>query len=256
MITIFRKIRQDLLVKNKTKKYLLYATGEILLVVIGILIALQINNQNELNNTRDKELRYLANIKIDLQQTIGSLEEFIATRKATVQSAGIVLDHFEGIHPVDLNQFNLHNLNVLVWFPFEQHNNTYQELINSGNLALISSKQIRNKLQDMQSSFTAISFIENEMQQDYETYLYDIYFDRVNLRTAFRNYELQLGNPGQTPDVTISPSDISVLSESQKYKNGMVLSVYNSDLLVTEYTNMIQSARQLTVLIDAELARN
>jgi len=47
MIKFFRKIRQNLLMENKTSKYFKYAIGEILLVVIGILIALQINNWNE-----------------------------------------------------------------------------------------------------------------------------------------------------------------------------------------------------------------
>lgn len=47
MIKFFRKIRQRLLTENKFSKYLIYAIGEILLVVIGILIALQINNWNE-----------------------------------------------------------------------------------------------------------------------------------------------------------------------------------------------------------------
>lgn len=47
MINFFKKIRQDLLMENKTGKYLKYAIGEILLVVIGILIALQANNWNE-----------------------------------------------------------------------------------------------------------------------------------------------------------------------------------------------------------------
>ncbi len=47
MIKFFRKIRYDLMEKNKTGKYFKYAIGEIVLVVIGILIALQINNWNE-----------------------------------------------------------------------------------------------------------------------------------------------------------------------------------------------------------------
>ena len=47
MIKFFRKIRQRLLTENKFSKYLLYAIGEIILVVIGILIALQVNNYNE-----------------------------------------------------------------------------------------------------------------------------------------------------------------------------------------------------------------
>jgi len=60
MIKFFRKIRYDLMEKNKTGKYLKYAIGEIVLVVIGILIALQINNWNEERKTNSKERRMLA----------------------------------------------------------------------------------------------------------------------------------------------------------------------------------------------------
>ena len=54
MIKFFRKIRQNLLMENKTGKYFKYAIGEIVLVVIGILIALQINNWNEKHQAQNK----------------------------------------------------------------------------------------------------------------------------------------------------------------------------------------------------------
>ncbi len=69
MIKFFRKIRQSLLVEGKTGKYFKYAIGEIVLVVIGILLALQINNWNEARKTRNKEMSYLTNIKNDLELT-------------------------------------------------------------------------------------------------------------------------------------------------------------------------------------------
>lgn len=56
MIKFFRNIRQKLLVENRFNKYLLYATGEIIPVVIGILIALQINNWNEDANDEEQQL--------------------------------------------------------------------------------------------------------------------------------------------------------------------------------------------------------
>ena len=59
MIKFFRKIRQKLVTENKFSKYLLYAIGEIVLVVIGILIALQVNNLNEVEKVKDKEVIYL-----------------------------------------------------------------------------------------------------------------------------------------------------------------------------------------------------
>ncbi len=62
MIKFFRNIRQKLLTENKTSKYLLYAIGEIVLVVVGILIALSINNWNELRKDKIKERAVLTNL--------------------------------------------------------------------------------------------------------------------------------------------------------------------------------------------------
>ena len=66
MIKFFRNIRQNLLMENKTSKYLKYAIGEIVLVVIGILIALQINNWNEGRKKNQKEAILIKNIVEDL----------------------------------------------------------------------------------------------------------------------------------------------------------------------------------------------
>ena len=66
MIKFFRKIRKKLLTENKFSKYILYAVGEIILVIIGILIALQINNQNEAKKIFNSELQLYANILSDL----------------------------------------------------------------------------------------------------------------------------------------------------------------------------------------------
>jgi hypothetical protein len=75
MIKFFRKIRQKLVSENKFSKYLLYAIGEILLVVIGILIALQINNWNERKNNITKTTNILKEIQLDLINDIKSANQ-------------------------------------------------------------------------------------------------------------------------------------------------------------------------------------
>lgn len=72
MIKFFRTIRQNLLSQNKVSKYLLYAIGEILLVVIGILIALNINNANEKRKNKEKITSILLEIQKDLKTDIAS----------------------------------------------------------------------------------------------------------------------------------------------------------------------------------------
>ncbi|MFC3879819.1 DUF6090 family protein [Algoriphagus namhaensis] len=66
MISFFRHIRQKLLSQNRVTRYLIYALGEILLVVIGILIALQVNNWNEDRKAKIQSLSYLEEFKKDL----------------------------------------------------------------------------------------------------------------------------------------------------------------------------------------------
>lgn len=75
MIKLFRNIRQNLINQGKTTKYLKYAIGEIILVVVGILIALQINNWNELRKSQNEELNLLADIKSNLVVTLKDLQQ-------------------------------------------------------------------------------------------------------------------------------------------------------------------------------------
>jgi hypothetical protein len=70
MIKFFRKIRYDLMEKNKTGKYLKYAIGEIVLVVIGILIALSINNWNEKQQLNSKTQEYYVQLLDDLNKDV------------------------------------------------------------------------------------------------------------------------------------------------------------------------------------------
>ncbi|MGD1947912.1 MAG: DUF6090 family protein [Croceivirga sp.] len=71
---MLRKLRQKLLSENKFSKYLLYAIGEIVLVVIGILIALQINNWSEQQKTKEKELNYLSLLRQEMAGNLHTLQ--------------------------------------------------------------------------------------------------------------------------------------------------------------------------------------
>ena len=87
MIKFFRKIRQNLLSEGKTGKYFKYAIGEIVLVVVGILIALQINNWNENRKTRKLEAQIYKELKSDLLQTRNDINETISKHKEIFKSS-------------------------------------------------------------------------------------------------------------------------------------------------------------------------
>ena len=255
MAKLFNNIRKKLVSDRpsatRTVNYLKYAIGEIVLVVIGILIALSINNWNEENKTKSKELIYLNSIKGDLILNITSLEDFIVAREQIVQSVDSLIEYFEGNRKLNKDHFNFHNLKVLEWSPFVQHSNTYKELMNSGNFAIISNNSIKNGLQNIQLIYESIAFIENEMQQDYERYLYDPYFNLVDLNSALKNYTDQMNNNVDIEEVDII--EMKTLLTNKLYKNGLILATYNSNNLLEEYSNVIEMSKHLIVLRDRKL---
>ncbi len=92
MLTSFRKIRKSFLESSGARKYTLYAIGEILLVVIGILIALRINNWNEFRKDRVKEAEVIENLIENLELNIATLESDIDDLGRKTRSAQIILN--------------------------------------------------------------------------------------------------------------------------------------------------------------------
>ncbi|RYM34927.1 hypothetical protein ERX46_06005 [Brumimicrobium glaciale] len=256
MIKFFRKFRQRMLIENKFGKYLLYAVGEIILVVIGILIALQINNNNEERKIKIKELSYLANIKADSHLNLIELKAYIITRERSVNSAETILEFFENIENVDPEDFNFHNLNVQIWYPFNKNNNAYQELINSGNLAIISNDSIKNLLINMELNYKQIEFIERHMRQDFESYLYPIYFSITDLQSDITNYTFQVSKGTEGTKAELSKDKMELLLKNQTFKNGFVLSIFSNNRLILDYKKMILMTEKLLSSIDSELAEN
>lgn len=86
MLNFFRKTRKQLAEDNKPLKYMRYAIGEIVLVVIGILIALGINNWNEDKNMHKRELTLLSELSSNLEINITNLENDINTQTKSIKS--------------------------------------------------------------------------------------------------------------------------------------------------------------------------
>ena len=84
-----------MLVENKFSKYLIYAIGEIILVVIGILIALSINNWNEKNKNRKQESQILLQLKEEYQENLTELDLKISMRKEMLDASTRLLAYYD-----------------------------------------------------------------------------------------------------------------------------------------------------------------
>jgi hypothetical protein len=143
MIKIFRKIRSRLLGEGKFSKYALYAIGEIVLVVVGILLALQFNTWNTNSKERVQAKWYLNTMLDDLHyqtQTLKIIEE--EHNAAIFDAKSILKTYYETGSFVEVDSFNI-KLNGLMYAQFFPNtNNTYQELVSSGQLSLIKNKDL------------------------------------------------------------------------------------------------------------------
>jgi len=131
MIKFFRKIRQNLIMENKTSKYFKYAIGEIILVVIGILIALQINNWNENKKANITEVYVLKEVLSNLNEDAIILNDIINQRKKAKLSVAKMLNYLqkENIRQDTLEKDIVNFLTFERYFPI---NNAYEILKSKG----------------------------------------------------------------------------------------------------------------------------
>jgi hypothetical protein len=147
MINFFRKIRYNLIETGKTGKYLKYAIGEIILVVIGILIALAINNWNEARKLSKQEIVYLDNLRNDINSQIQILDIYIDFEDIIIDQTNDIIKHFEindGFKNMDSIFPKIHDLSVR--WTFSNANITLLQMLNSNQINIIQNRQLREEL--------------------------------------------------------------------------------------------------------------
>ena len=144
MIHFFRRIRQGLLSQNRFSKYLLYAIGEILLVVIGILIALSINTWNENRITKQKEKNTLTQLVQNLNSNLNQFNSNIEYENDKINSLNILIDFVENKRLYD-TVLQYHNERVSWWENITINSSTYEGL-KANNFEVINSETLKNSI--------------------------------------------------------------------------------------------------------------
>jgi hypothetical protein len=176
MIKFFRKIRQQLLSENKFSKYLIYAIGEIVLVVLGILIALQINNWNN-SKTESKILNsYTQKISLNLKQDLDQIKDLTTKRNKFIRHCKTVHKYYQ-IGKILNKDSLLHATIILFENKFSVNKSGFNSLVNSGYIEKLPNGKFSDDLYKYYELVEELNFIESKYNLFCETMEYKIWED-------------------------------------------------------------------------------
>lgn len=181
MIKFFRNIRQNMLMENpisakastgtKTSKYITYAIGEIILVVIGILIALSINNWNEERKERQIELKAYGDLLSTLKKDQKELSEILEFQKASSEmQQRLISTSISEIKKID----SVDSLNIIIFKIYDGARSffpkygTYNSIVSNKGIDIIKSETIKSKLIDLYDyQCTRYQFVDKALDEKY-----------------------------------------------------------------------------------------
>lgn len=254
MLKFFRRLRQNLPAENRLGRYLLYAAGEIILVVIGILLALQINNWNEHRKDLRKEQLILQNLKENLEF---NLEELVQTMESTREGYMASFQLLELIEPeptVDVTQKADSLLAVIEgYYTYDPATGVMDEIINSGQLNSIQNQELKNQISKWSRMLT-----DTQKNMDIANdHLYQVLLVYLMEEVNFRNIPRQVHLFEKTQLPRIPPSNFKagykMLLTSLKFENLVNQHAWNLMWIINEYMN-IQTYLKTTIdLLEKEI---
>lgn len=252
MISFFRKIRQKLLAENRVTSYLTYALGEILLVVIGILFALQVNNWNLERIDKKTEKKALQDLEEEFTDQTKRLADARKRRELSIaffssklefMKSGM-LDSLIVHHPIlDLGNVTLNAPNGVI-----------NSLISSGQINLISNNLLKYRLASWSE---AVADVREEEDNHFRFVATEFlpYLER-NLPLTIVNFSTTNSNREQ---LFYSENEVkeyySKIIQDLEYQNLCVMNINWNQIAILEYNDLQNELEQIRALIEIELGK-
>ena len=245
MIGFFRRIRRNLANQNKFVQYSRYAIGEIFLVVIGILIALWLNNLNVKEQQRIEEVAILKELKKDFRKDIIDFQENIAVYKKISSSVDIILKTLESsnVYHDSLDSYFAQT----TAYPLAIINKSAFEVLKSKGLDLISNDSLRKEILYFHGEvYISIKTWENQYNRD-------MYFEEIIKR--FDKVEpWRFDETGKIFDGKMKPNNYKALKTDALYMSILKSMKRGAEtLLYFRYFKIIENLEILIAHIDKEL---
>lgn len=251
MIKFFRKIRKNLLMENNTGKYFKYAIGEILLVVIGILIALWINNVYQGYKNEKLATVYLIDFKEDLVADTLALAERTSLNKNFIKNIDTILYTLANMNELSDKQLlkfaNLH-ISIMRESYFIPEKITLRQFESNNGGHLISSKLLKDRLFRY---YTLNERYEKNIETSVQLFQHS-FFTRDFMQTIIsgRFFKLIAGSSLNRREL-----DLKKLTNNDDYISSLIHKRGISEEQNTSYQKIKSLATELINIINAELER-
>ena len=239
---------------NRFVKYLLYATGEIVLVVIGILIALAINNANVRQNLENKEQVYLKGLHDEFQTSRVKLKELIRVNRNNVDGARQLLKFMsDDSSPSSEKKLSEWLFSTFAYdIDYNPNNSLLLEMISSGSLKDLSNDTLRIQLTTWMATLDDINKQEDELRIQREKVVDMFRSENYSLRTVMGQAGILENELGMIPTKT-SSSNQDIL-QSVAFENNLLLYLLTShQTSIAHYEPLLADLEEILEKIEGEI---
>lgn len=229
MINFFRKVRKNLLNSNRAGKYLLYAIGEIFLVVIGILLALQINNWNENRKERKLETSILNEILVNLEKDVANLNSKTELNEFFINNNKVILNHLKNKTPIT-DSLRQYYASLYGRGNFQPITVAYDNLKSNG-INIIKNDSLRLAISELYD-FKYFYFTE------------DIQADYIPIQNAHIN-QLTTNIKTKIPYVSAEPVNLIELQGNVQFAEDLIQFSYYLSWINTNYSRGIKQIEEV-----------
>lgn len=195
MSNAFFRIRQKLIEEKKYRNYFVFALGEMLLIVIGILLALQIDNWNQSRQDNKIIEAYFIKISTNIESDISKLRILMEERKQALDYTDTILGYYSKKQISDPKLFERGFFSIFVETKFNPNKSAYESLKNSGFMSNVKNPNIEENLSSYYYLMERVSFVEEKfisIIQPIETILSEsgfyVEFKEMFLEELINNY--------------------------------------------------------------------
>ena len=255
MIKFFRKIRQNLFTENKpasqSGKYLLYAIGEIILVVIGILIALSVNNWNAEHKIAKEEIGILNNLLESLYSAKEQSDIEIFKETQMRESLLVALGKNSNKSKLGINTISDSLVFDILWNsnPTLPVINSYSDIKNTGKIGIIKNRRIRENFTNLELTLTNLTSMVNDRLTLQQMRIDDIIVNDVNFVRLLKQMD---------PNINIDDelqNNYNLILNNQKTRNLLALKLSLTYSAIKHRQELGVEIDDLIQLVKAELQR-